>query len=30
MNMRYGSLIVKGKGNPEWNFSGPHGAGRLM
>jgi RNA-splicing ligase RtcB len=21
---------VRGKGNPEWNFSGPHGAGRLM
>lgn len=30
MNMQYGSLIVKGKGNPDWNFSGPHGAGRLM
>ena len=30
MNMRDGSLIVKGKGNPEWNFSGPHGAGRIM
>lgn len=30
MNMRDGSLIVRGKGNPEWNFSGPHGAGRLM
>ena len=30
MNMRDGSLIVCGKGNPEWNFSGPHGAGRLM
>ena len=30
MNMRDGSLIVKGKGNPDWNFSGPHGAGRLM
>lgn len=30
MNMRDGSLIVLGKGNPEWNFSGPHGAGRLM
>ena len=28
--MQYGSLIVKGKGNPDWNFSGPHGAGRLM
>lgn len=30
MNMRDGSLIVRGKGNKEWNFSGPHGAGRLM
>lgn len=30
MNMRDGSLIVRGKGNTEWNFSGPHGAGRLM
>ena len=28
--MEYGSLIVTGKGNPDWNFSGPHGAGRLM
>lgn len=30
MNMRDGSLIVVGKGNEEVNFSGPHGAGRLM
>ena len=30
MNMRDGSIIVRGKGNKEWNFSGPHGAGRLM
>lgn len=30
MNMRDGSLVVRGKGNPEWNCSGPHGAGRLM
>ena len=30
MNMRDGSLIVRGKGNSAWNFSGPHGAGRLM
>lgn len=30
MNMRDGSLICRGKGNPEWNYSGPHGAGRLM
>ena len=30
INMSYGSLIVKGKGNVEYNYSGPHGAGRLM
>ena len=30
MNMRDGSLIVKGKGNRDWNYSAPHGAGRLM
>lgn len=30
INMAYGSLIVKGKGNKDWNCSGPHGAGRLM
>ena len=30
MNMRDGSLLVKGKGNSDWNCSGPHGAGRLM
>lgn len=30
INMRDGSLICNGKGNPEWNCSGPHGAGRLM
>lgn len=30
INMAYGSLIVKGKGNPDWNFSGPHGAGRVL
>lgn len=30
MNMMDGSLIVRGKGNPEWNYSGPHGAGRIM
>lgn len=29
-NMRDGILICKGKSNPEWNFSAPHGAGRLM
>lgn len=30
INMRDGSLICKGKGNEEWNFSAPHGAGRLL
>lgn len=30
MNMRDGALICKGKGNPDWNYSAPHGAGRLM
>ena len=29
MNMRDGSLICRGKGNPDTNYSGPHGAGRL-
>ncbi len=28
--MRDGSVLAYGKGNPEWNFSAPHGAGRLM
>lgn len=30
MNMRDGSLLCVGKGNPDWNYSAPHGAGRLM
>ena len=30
INMRDGSVIAIGKGNPEWNYSAPHGAGRLM
>lgn len=30
MNMADGSLIVTGRGNEDWNQSGPHGAGRLM
>jgi len=30
LNMRDGSLLCTGKGNPDWNFSAPHGAGRLM
>lgn len=30
MNMRDGSLLCEGLGNPEWNYSAPHGAGRLF
>ncbi len=30
LNMRDGSLICVGKGNSDWNYSAPHGAGRLM
>jgi len=30
INMRDGSIIAKGKGNEDWNYSAPHGAGRLM
>ena len=30
MNMRDGSLLCTGKGNPEWLCSAPHGAGRIM
>ena len=30
MNMRDGTLLCRGKGNPEWNYSAPHGAGRIM
>lgn len=30
MNMRDGCLICVGKGNPDWNSSAPHGAGRLL
>jgi RNA-splicing ligase RtcB len=30
MNMRDGSLICTGKGNADWNYSAPHGAGRIM
>lgn len=29
MNMRDGCLLAVGKGNPQWNYSAPHGAGRL-
>ena len=30
VNMRDGSILACGKGNPEWNYSAPHGAGRIM
>ena len=30
INMRDGSLICIGKGDSDWNYSAPHGAGRLM
>lgn len=30
INMRDGSLICTGLGNEDWNFSAPHGAGRLF
>ena len=30
LNMRDGSLICIGKGNADWNFSAPHGAGRIL
>ena len=30
LNMRDGCLLCRGKGNPDWNFSAPHGAGRLF
>ena len=29
LNMKDGSLICIGKGNPDWNCSAPHGAGRM-
>jgi len=29
-NMRDGMILGRGKGNPDWNNSAPHGAGRLM
>ena len=29
-NMRDGLIVCRGKGNPEWNCSAPHGAGRLL
>ena len=30
INMRDGSILAVGKGNKEWNYSAPHGAGRIM
>lgn len=30
INMRDGCILGKGKGNEDWNFSAPHGAGRIM
>lgn len=30
INMRDGSVLAAGKGNPKWNYSAPHGAGRIM
>ena len=30
LNMRDGALLCRGKGNPDWNYSAPHGAGRKL
>ena len=30
INMKDGSLLCIGKGNPEWNCTAPHGSGRIM
>lgn len=30
INMRDGSVLAVGCGNPDWNYSAPHGAGRIM
>lgn len=30
LNMRDGCILAVGKGNEDWNFSAPHGAGRIM
>ena len=30
INMRDGCIVGRGKGNPDWNMSAPHGAGRIM
>lgn len=30
LNMHDGVIVGRGKGNPEWNCSAPHGSGRLL
>lgn len=30
INMRDGSILAVGRGNADWNYSAPHGAGRIM
>ena len=30
LNMRDGAILAKGKGNPDWNYTAPHGAGRKI
>lgn len=30
INMRDGCILGIGKGNEDWNYSAPHGAGRIM
>lgn len=30
INMRDGAILARGKGNPDWNYSAPHGSGRLF
>lgn len=30
INMAYGTFLALGKGNEDWNNSGPHGAGRVL
>jgi len=30
VNMRDGAILAVGLGNPDWNFSAPHGAGRIL
>lgn len=30
LNMRDGSVLCVGKGNADWNYSAPHGAGRIL